>query len=549
MDAENYIEQLEKQSQINNNTEDSENIEARQNPYSKRNAVDEVDKFNRENQENPIQYKVSKVDEFHLNKPILHEIRKEEPDGGWENYIQRKYVDTEGEISEWEVELAPGYKDTKGRSAKPFKTRYRIAPSRESIEKKKQMVANGIIPAQPIITESELTKKIQYLAFNALQDKDKDREKIKSETLAGLKELKDFISPESSKDSNNLILEMMKLISNKKDTSKDDGSSAMLLEMQKMQQEFNKKILEMQEARYNEQLKSIKRENTIKEEYEKVIEEKLSNITKKQSLMEQIDDIDKLTEFAQKMGFEKADGSEKKEDGWKDIVSDGLKEIIPALPNIAERIAGMFINRQAAMGGFNPNVAANPMPPVNNLLPNNNPAYTPAAAAINPTQVNPNPVITQPNPTPAPAPVLQVNAGILRSLALLNALDLSFNAFREYSRNKDKKDIKPDIIEDLTANMEDTNLDVYNKLIDVQPTLIDNLDRINIGDEIKKFIGETKQLYPDFNEKINSILAAGWLKELSSFIMKESGFEEVETTSTISADNTEQEEDKQAVVN
>jgi hypothetical protein len=73
---------------------------------------------------------------------------------------------------------------------------------------------------------------------------------------------------------------MMKLISNKKDTSKDDGSSAMLLEMQKMQQEFNKKILEMQEARYNEQLKSIKRENTIKEEYEKVIEEKLSNITK-----------------------------------------------------------------------------------------------------------------------------------------------------------------------------------------------------------------------------------------------------------------------------
>jgi hypothetical protein len=182
MSAENYIEQLEMQSQINNNTEDTE---TRQNPYTKQNAIEEVDKFNRENQENPIQYKVSKVDEFHLNKPILHEIRNEEPDGGWENYIQKKYVDTEGIISEWEVELAPGYKDTKGRSAKPFKTRYRIAPSIESIEKKKQMVASGVIPAQPIITESELTKKIQDLAFNALQDKDKDREKIKSETLAG----------------------------------------------------------------------------------------------------------------------------------------------------------------------------------------------------------------------------------------------------------------------------------------------------------------------------------------------------------------------------
>ena len=180
----------------------------------------------------------------------------------------------------------------------------------------------------------------------------------------------------------------------------------------------------------------------------------------------------------------------------------------------------MFINRQVAVGNF-PNSSANSMP-TNNLLPNN-PVYAHSGVPVN---NNPAPM---PAPAPTPAPALQVNASILRSLALLNALDLSFNAYREYSRNKDKKDIKPNVLEDLTENMHNVNMEVYDKLADVQPTLLDNLDRIDIAVEIRKFINDTKQLYPDFNEKINSILATGWLKELSDSIMKESGFEPVDT--------------------
>ena len=516
MDAQNYIETLESQSQANND----EDIGVKQNPYSKKNAIEEVDKFDKQTQENLVQYKVGKIDEFNLSKPIIYEIRVDEPDGGWENYIQKKYVDMEGVVSEWEVTMSPNYKDVKNNTAKLHKTRYRLSPSVESIEKRKQMTTNGLI-SQPIISESELTKKIQDLAFSALKDKDKDREKIKSDTLAELKGLKEFIIPENPKGKDDLLLEMLKLIASKKET-KDDGATAMIIEMQKMQQEFNKKIIEMQQQKFDDQIKSLKRETSIKEEYDQIIKDKLSNLTKKQSLIDQIDDIDKLTEFAKKMGFEKTDGNAEKEDSWKNIVSDGLKNIIPALPNIAERIAGMFINRQAQVSGFNPNIAGNAVP-ANNLLPNNNQVYMPPPAPVNSAQVNPNLV-----PNPAPSPVLQVNAGILRSLALLNALDLSFNAYREYNRNKDKKDIKPDILASLSSNTEDANFDVYNKLLDVQPTLMDNLDRIDIGEEIKKFINETKQLYPDFNEKINSILASGWLKELSAFIMKEAGFEETE---------------------
>ena len=508
MAEENYIDTLIAQSQAN--TEEEEN-EIKQNPYSKKNAIDEVDAFDKKSQDNLVQYRIGKVDEFNINKPTIYEIRADEPDGGWERYIQKKYVDVEGEVSEWEVVIDPNYKDTKGNSAKLHKRRFKLTPSAESIEKRKQMLSSGII-AQPIITESELTKKIQDLAFSALQDKDKDREKIKSDTLAELKGLKEFIVPENSKDKDNLTLELIKMIANKKE-SKDDGSS-ILLEMQKMQQEFNNKILEMQKEKFDEQVKALKKEKTIKDEYDELIKDKLSNVEKKQSLMEKIDDIDKLTEFAKKLGYEKTGGGEK-ESGWKDIVSDGLKEIIPALPSIAEKIAGMFINRQVAVGNFNPNPPANPMP-TNNLLPNN-PVYAPAGVPVNN------------NPTPMPAPALQVNASILRSLALLNALDLSFNAYREYSRNKDKKDIKPDILEDLKDNMHNVNMEVYDKLADVQPALLDNLDRIDIAVELRKFINDTKQLYPDFNEKINSILATGWLKELSDSIMKEAGFEPVDT--------------------
>ena len=299
MDAENYIESLEAQSQANNTEEE---IEIKQNPYSKRNAMDKVDEFDKKTQDNLVQYRIGKVDEFNINKPTIYEIRANEPDGGWERYIQKKYVDVEGEVSEWEVVIDPNYKDTKGNSAKLHKTRFKLQPSIESIEKRKQMVSSGII-AQPILTESELTKKIENLAFSALQNKDEDREKIKSQTLADLKGLKEFIVPENSKDKDNLTLELIKMIANKKE-SKDDGSS-ILLEMQRMQQEFNNKILEMQKEKYDEQVKALKKEKTIKEEYDEIIKDKLSKVDKKQSLMEQIDDIDKLAEFAKKLGYEK----------------------------------------------------------------------------------------------------------------------------------------------------------------------------------------------------------------------------------------------------
>ena len=182
----------------------------------------------------------------------------------------------------------------------------------------------------------------------------------------------------------------------------------------------------------------------------------------------------------------------------------------------------------------NPNINYNPNPNFNNtaMLPNNlyNGDMPPAPPIVNNTQA-------QNTPPPAPpvqqqAATLQLTPLALLQLALLKDADRSFDKFRDWKSTKDLNG-NPKKLEKLRETVEAFYENVRISFIDINPDFEDD----DIPSQLQQLADITKAHYPQFFEKINSIVGQAWLADLNEYI-KDSDDDEEENN-----DNTDTDED------
>ena len=538
MDADTYLESLENQSKENAEAE-TEEIEKRQNPYSKQLATETLKAFEAENQEDPTYFNVHRLlEEGNTKSKSFVEKKQTPPESGWHSYLQKKYVDKIGHVTEWIIELVPNYKDKKGNTAKGSETLYRIEPS---LEAKEQLNSNPVQVAP--ISEDEIVSKIKNLMFDSFANKDKEKKEVRSEIITSIKEMKDLITPESSKETASVMTKMLEAITAKKDgkdefdklkdlisvlgiNKKDDSNSQVMEQITALRDDFNQKLLDINEQRHKEQMEAFKKEIQIKEEYAKVIAEIKEKATKPVRLIDQITDMEKLEEYANKMGFKKDNGEEKKED-WKEGILSEIKGIIPQLPTMLPQLVqsiGAMFGKNVAVSGVPPqNVNLNPQMANNNMgLPN----YTVPMPVLNNAGGINTTVPPMPTPTPAPAPqpqpqALQINQMLLKQMSLLNALEKSFDEYRHYKKAVEKK-VSEEELNEYKESLEGVYTDVINAITDINPQIADKLEDIDMTSHLNAFLNDTKQIYPQMFEKLNSLVGKDWMDNLVYYIKEDS---------------------------
>jgi hypothetical protein len=557
MDAETYLESLEAQSKASIEPESPEipETEVRQNPFNKQLATETLKAFEAENQEDPTYFNIYKLlEEGNPKSKSFVEKRQAPPESGWHSYIQKKFVDKIGRVTEWIVELVPNYKDKKGNTAKGAETLYRIEPS---LEAKEKLETNPAVQVAPI-SEDEIVSKIKNLMFDSFANKDKEKASIRNEVLTGIKEMKELITPESSKETAGLMTKMFETIANKKDgkdefdklkdlvsvlglNKKDDGNSEVLKQISDMRDDFNQKLLDINEQRHQEQMEAFRKEIEIKDKYEKVIEEIKEKATKPVRLIDQITDMEKLEEYATKMGYKKTGADETKED-WKETLASGIKDIIPQLPSLLPQIVqsiGSMFGKNPMVSGAPQNVNLNPQMPNNMGMPNMNtglPYTVPVPILNNAGGNNPAPM---PNPAPAPQPqqvqqpAFQVNQLLLKQMSLLNNLEKSFDEYRHYKKAVEKKVTEEELTE-IKDSLSDAYTDVINAIIDINPQIADTLEDIDMTSHLNAFLNDTKQVYPQMYEKLNSLVGKEWMSNLAYYIKAENIEEHQEETQDVS---------------
>ena len=535
MDADTYLESLQNQSKENAEAE-TEEIEKRQNPYSKQLATETLKAFEAENQEDPTYFNVHRLlEEGNPKSKSFVEKKQTPPESGWQKYLQKKYVDKIGHVTEWIVELVPNYKDKKGNTAKGSETLYRIEPS---LEAKEQLNSNSAVQVAPI-SEDEIVSKIKNLMFDSFANKDKEKKEVRNEIITSIKEMKELITPESSKETASVMTKMLEAITAKKDgkdefdklkdlisvlgINKKDDNSQVIEQITALRDDFNQKLLEINEQRHKEQMEAFKKEIEIKEKYEKVIEEIKEKATKPVRLIDQITDMEKLDEYAMKMGWKKDTEGDKKED-WKETLASSIKDVIPQLPSILPQIV------QGIGSMFGKGVAVSGMPPAaDNINLNNNNVALPNYTVPIPVLNNAGGNNIAPTPTPAPAPsaqpqqqALQFNRSIIKEVALLNSLEKSFDEYRHYKKAVEKK-VSEEELNEYKESLEGVYTDVINSITDVSPDLADKLeDDASMSSFLNTFLNNTKSVYPQMFEKLNSLVGKDWMDNLVYYIKEDS---------------------------
>jgi len=542
--------------------QDDEQIEPTTNPYSKNKAIETLERFETNTQKDPSYWEVGEI-KLGMRDPSFLERINEEPSCGWAKYIQEKYVDRKGKAGEYQITFYPNFiVNNRGKVADPKIQKLKIEPSLESIESRQESYKANT-GSQPIILgEDEFSKRLKESALDSIMKKDETEKKVKEDTFNSLKQLKDLIIPENSKDSSNALLEMVKIFANnasankkvsEKDdfdkmkdftaiiaainggNKKDDGKEkdafyATLLDMttkaNKAQMDF---MAELHEKDIAHQKEVARKEELHRQELERIKE----TATKPQSLIGQVNDLNKFDELAAKLGYRKSDGSESKEETWKDKIANEIPGLIQLIPVIFEKGAQMLASRNQAPA-VNPNINYNPNPNFNNtaMLPNNlyNGDMPSAPPIVNNTQA-------QNTPPPAPpvqqqAAVLQLTPLALKQLALLKDADISFDKFRDWKSTKDLNG-NPKKLEKLRETVEAFYENVRISFIDINPDFEDD----DIPSQLQQLADITKAHYPQFFEKINSIVGQAWLADLNEYI-KDSDDDEEENN-----DNTDTDED------
>jgi hypothetical protein len=184
----------------------------------------------------------------------------------------------------------------------------------------------------------------------------------------------------------------------------------------------------------------------------------------------------------------------------------------------------MFASRNQALA-VNPNINYNPNPNFNNtaMLPNNlyNGDMPPAPPIVNNTQA-------QNTPPPAPPIQQQESAGLgqltplaLLELALLKDADRAFDKFRDWKSTKDLNG-NPKKLEKLRETVEAFYENVRISFIDINPKFEEDTDAIDVPVYLYNLANVTKAHYPQFFEKINSIVGQAWLADFNEYIKEDS---------------------------
>ncbi|MHB8563454.1 MAG: hypothetical protein ACYDDA_05805 [Acidiferrobacteraceae bacterium] len=526
--------------------EEDEQIEPSTNPYSKGQALETLERFETNTQKDPSYWEVGEI-KLGMRDPSFLERMNEEPSCGWAKYIQEKFVDRKGKAGEYQITFYPNFVlNNRGKVADPKVQKLRIEPSLESIETRQESykINTG---SQPIILgEDEFSKKLKESALESIMKKDETEKKVKEDTFNSLKQMKDLIIPENSKDSSNALLEMVKIFANnasankkvsekddfdkmkdftniiaainggnKKDDGKDkDAFYATLLDMTtKANQAQMKFMAELHDKDIAHQREVNRKEELHRQELDKIKE----TATKPQSLLGQINDLKKFGEMAEELGYKKGEGGEQKEENWKDKIANEIPNLLQMLPMLIDKGAQIWASRNQAQPAVNPNANFNPNLNYNNNMAmlSNNPYIAPAPLINNMPEQN-----TAPMPTPAPAPPvqqqetsLQLTPLALLQLALLKDADRSFDKFRDWKSTKDLNgNLKK--LEKLRETVEAYYENVKISFMDINPNFEDD----DIASQLQQLANITKSHYPAFFEKINSIVGQAWIADLVEYI-------------------------------
>ncbi|MHB8387845.1 hypothetical protein, partial [Metallibacterium sp.] len=500
--------------------QDDEPIEPSDNPYSKNKAIETLERFETNTQKDPSYWEVGEI-KLGMREPSFLERINEEPSCGWAEYIQKRYVDKRGKAGEYQVTFYPNFVlNNRGKVADPKVQKLRIEPSLESIEIRQESYKANT-GSQPIILgEDEFSKRLKESALDSIMKKDETEKKVKEDTFNSLKQMKDLIIPENSKDSSNALLEMVKIFANnasgnkkvnEKDdfdkmkdftaiiaainggNKKDDGKEkdtfyATLLDMttkaNQAQMEF---MAELHEKDVVHQKEVARKEELHRQELDRIKE----TAAKPQSLIGQVNDLNKFEELAAKLGYKKGDGSEQpKEETWKDKIANEIPSLIGSLPLILEKFGAILASRNQAPA-VNPNVNYNPNPNMA-MLPNT-PYIAPEPMPIA------NNIPATPMPTPT-APVQQQESALqltplaLLQLALLKDADRSFDKFRDWKSRKDLND-NPKKLEKLRESVEAFYENVRISFIDINPDFEEDLSNIDVPAQLHQLANITKSHY------------------------------------------------------
>ncbi|MHB8568973.1 MAG: hypothetical protein ACYC97_02065 [Metallibacterium sp.] len=542
--------------------QDDEPIEPSDNPYSKNKAIETLERFETNTQKDPSYWEVGEI-KLGMREPSFLERINEEPSCGWAEYIQKRYVDKRGKAGEYQVTFYPNFVlNNRGKVADPKVQKLRIEPSLESIEIRQESYKANT-GSQPIILgEDEFSKRLKESALDSIMKKDETEKKVKEDTFNSLKQMKDLIIPENSKDSSNALLEMVKIFANnasgnkkvnEKDdfdkmkdftaiiaainggNKKDDGKEkdtfyATLLDMttkaNQAQMEF---MAELHEKDVVHQKEVARKEELHRQELDRIKE----TAAKPQSLIGQVNDLNKFEELAAKLGYKKGDGSEQpKEETWKDKIANEIPSLIGSLPLILEKFGAILASRNQAPA-VNPNVNYNPNPNMA-MLPNT-PYIAPEPMPIA------NNIPATPMPTPT-APVQQQESALqltplaLLQLALLKDADRSFDKFRDWKSRKDLND-NPKKLEKLRESVEAFYENVRISFIDINPDFEEDLSNIDVPAQLHQLANITKSHYPAFSEKINSIVGQAWVADLVEYLNSEGSDESESANDNIEEDS------------